>query len=81
MTLFLAAAPVHVQQVETYEDGDVLDVAGLPRVIHAPGNSPGCVALNFEPRSLFFVGDVLFGYNVLRGAASARSRLLQLGRA
>jgi glyoxylase-like metal-dependent hydrolase (beta-lactamase superfamily II) len=59
--------PVHVQQVETYEDGDVLDVPGRPRVIHAPGHSPGCVALHFEARSLLFVGDVLFEYNVLTG--------------
>jgi glyoxylase-like metal-dependent hydrolase (beta-lactamase superfamily II) len=59
--------PVHVQYVETYEDGDVLDVPGRPRVIHAPGHSPGCVALHFEARSLLFVGDVLFEYNVLTG--------------
>ena len=59
--------PVHVQRVETYEDGDVLDVPGRPRVIHAPGHSPGCVALHSEARSLLFVGDVLFEYNVLTG--------------
>jgi glyoxylase-like metal-dependent hydrolase (beta-lactamase superfamily II) len=59
--------PLHVQQVDTYEDGDVIDVPGHPRVIHAPGHSPGCVALYFEARSLLFVGDVLFNYNVLTG--------------
>jgi glyoxylase-like metal-dependent hydrolase (beta-lactamase superfamily II) len=64
--------PVHVQDVETYEDGDVLDVPGRPRVIHAPGHSPGCVALHFEARSLLFVGDVLFEYNVLTGRRGAQ---------
>lgn len=59
--------PVHVKAVETYEDGDVIDVPGRPRAIHAPGHSPGCVALHFEARSLLFVGDVLFEYNVLTG--------------
>ncbi len=59
--------PIHVRAVDTYEDGDVLDVPGRPRAIHAPGHSPGCVALLFESRSLLFVGDVLFEYNVLTG--------------
>jgi glyoxylase-like metal-dependent hydrolase (beta-lactamase superfamily II) len=27
--------PVHVKQVETYEDGEVIDVPGRPRAIHA----------------------------------------------
>ena len=59
--------PVHVQEVETYEDDEVLDVPGRPRAIHAPGHSPGCCALHFEARSILFVGDVLFEYNVLTG--------------
>jgi len=59
--------PRHVERVETYSDGDVLEVPGRPRAIHAPGHSPGCVALHFEHRSLLFVGDVLFEYNVLTG--------------
>lgn len=59
--------PLHVQEVETYEDGEVIDVPGRPRAVHAPGHSPGCVALHFEARSLLFAGDVLFEYNVLTG--------------
>jgi len=59
--------PLHVAEVRTFGDGDVLDVPGRPRVIHAPGHSPGCVALHFEDRGLLFVGDVLFNYNVLTG--------------
>jgi glyoxylase-like metal-dependent hydrolase (beta-lactamase superfamily II) len=59
--------PLHVQEVERYEDGDVLEVPGRPRVMHAPGHSPGCVALHFDERSLLFVGDVLFELNVLTG--------------
>jgi glyoxylase-like metal-dependent hydrolase (beta-lactamase superfamily II) len=59
--------PIHVKQAQTYEDGDVIPVPGRPRAIHAPGHSPGCVALRFEERSLLFVGDVLFELNVLTG--------------
>jgi glyoxylase-like metal-dependent hydrolase (beta-lactamase superfamily II) len=59
--------PIHVEEVETYEDGEVLDVPGRPRATHAPGHSPGCAALHFQARSLLFVGDVLFEYNVLTG--------------
>jgi glyoxylase-like metal-dependent hydrolase (beta-lactamase superfamily II) len=36
-------------------------------VIHAPGHTPGCVALHFERHGALFVGDVLFNYDVLTG--------------
>jgi glyoxylase-like metal-dependent hydrolase (beta-lactamase superfamily II) len=59
--------PLHVAEVETFEHGDVVDVPGRPRVIHAPGHSPGCVAFHFEGQEALVVGDVLFNYNVLTG--------------
>ncbi len=59
--------PLHVAEVQAFDHDDVLDVPGRPRVVHAPGHSPGCVALHFERRGLLFVGDVLFNYNVLTG--------------
>jgi glyoxylase-like metal-dependent hydrolase (beta-lactamase superfamily II) len=59
--------PLHVGEVETFADGDVLDVPGRPRVIHAPGHSPGCVAFHFEAHGALVVGDVLFNYNILTG--------------
>ncbi|MEA2272387.1 MAG: hypothetical protein QOI98_1095 [Solirubrobacteraceae bacterium] len=59
--------PVKVPNPETFEDGAVLDVPGKPRVIHAPGHSPGCVAFHFQAHDALIVGDVLFSYNVLTG--------------
>lgn len=59
--------PVHVKEVQTFEDGAVLDVPGRPRAVHAPGHSPGCVALHFERHGALIVGDVLFDLNVLTG--------------
>ena len=59
--------PLHVAEVKTFEDGDVLEVPGRPRAIHAPGHSPGCVAFLFEGHGALIVGDILFNYNVLTG--------------
>jgi glyoxylase-like metal-dependent hydrolase (beta-lactamase superfamily II) len=54
-------------QMETFTDGDVLDVAGGLRVVHAPGHSPGCCALLLESRGVLFAGDVLYSLNPLTG--------------
>lgn len=59
--------PVSVPNPTEFADGAVLDVPGRPRVIHAPGHSPGCVALHFEGHGALFVGDVLFNLNPLTG--------------
>jgi glyoxylase-like metal-dependent hydrolase (beta-lactamase superfamily II) len=59
--------PVSVPNPTEFEDGAVLDVPGRPRVIHAPGHSPGCVAFHFERQGALFVGDVLFNLNPLTG--------------
>jgi glyoxylase-like metal-dependent hydrolase (beta-lactamase superfamily II) len=59
--------PQNVEKLETFEDGEILEVPGRPRVIHAPGHSNGCVAFHFAGHGALFVGDVLFTYNVLTG--------------
>jgi glyoxylase-like metal-dependent hydrolase (beta-lactamase superfamily II) len=59
--------PLNVGEVQTFEDGDVLDVPGHPRVIHAPGHKAGCVAFHFERQDVLFVGDILYTLNVLTG--------------
>ena len=59
--------PKNVREVQTFEDGEVLDVPGWPRVIHAPGHTHGCVAFHFERHGVLFVGDVLYGFGVLTG--------------
>jgi glyoxylase-like metal-dependent hydrolase (beta-lactamase superfamily II) len=59
--------PVHVKEVQTYEDGEVLDVPGRPRAILAPGHTSGCVAFKLESHDVLIAGDVLFNYNVLTG--------------
>jgi glyoxylase-like metal-dependent hydrolase (beta-lactamase superfamily II) len=58
--------PLHVAEVEAFTEG-TLDVPGSPRVIPAPGHTPGCVAFHFERQRALFTGDVLCTYNVLTG--------------
>jgi len=54
-------------EVETFDGGATLDVPGAPRVIHAPGHTPGSVALHFEGHDTLFVGDALNTYSVATG--------------
>ena len=56
-----------VAQLHELDDGEVLDVPGAPRVIHAPGHTPGSCALFIEERSLLFTGDALVTLDVARG--------------
>lgn len=56
-----------VAQLDKLEDGEVMDVPGSPRVIHAPGHTPGSCALFLEAQSLLFTGDALVTLDVARG--------------
>ncbi|NHN60023.1 MULTISPECIES: MBL fold metallo-hydrolase [Halorussus] len=53
-----------IADVESLNDGDVLPVPGEPRVIFAPGHTPGSCALFVEDRDLLFCGDVLATRNI-----------------
>ena len=56
-----------VARLDDLEDGEVVDVPGSPRVIHAPGHTAGSCALFLEARSLLFTGDALVTLDVVRG--------------
>lgn len=43
-----------VAQLDKLADGEVLDVPGAPRVVHAPGHAAGSCALLLEDQSLVF---------------------------
>ena len=51
----------------TFADGEVLDVPGRLRVIHAPGHTAGNCALLSEDRGVLFSGDALVTLDTLRG--------------
>lgn len=65
----LAGAARHtpVARLETFADGEVLDVPGRPRVIHLPGHTPGQCALLLESRRVLFTADALVTYDALTG--------------
>jgi glyoxylase-like metal-dependent hydrolase (beta-lactamase superfamily II) len=56
-----------VAKLDELADGEVLDVPGSPRVVHAPGHTPGSCALLLEDRSLLFSGDALVTLDVVTG--------------
>jgi glyoxylase-like metal-dependent hydrolase (beta-lactamase superfamily II) len=56
-----------VAQLDKLADGEVLNVPGSPRVIHAPGHTAGSCALFLDDRSLLFSGDALVTLDVTRG--------------
>ena len=56
-----------IAKLDELADGDVLDVPGSPRVIHAPGHTAGSCALYLEDRSMLFSGDALVTLDMTRG--------------
>jgi glyoxylase-like metal-dependent hydrolase (beta-lactamase superfamily II) len=49
------------------EDGDAVDVLGGLKVIHAPGHTPGNIALYGSDRRILFCGDTIFNGNPFSG--------------
>lgn len=62
-----AARMVPIRELSGFSDGEVLDVPGQPRVLHAPGHTDGTAALNLESRGVLFTGDALVTRNPLTG--------------
>lgn len=58
----------YLTEVNTFADGDVLDLPGNPTIIGLPGHSPGSVAIHVPAVDAVFVGDALTTRNVLTGA-------------
>lgn len=56
------------EQLQTFDDGDVLDVPGRPRIIATPGHTPGSVSVHVPTVDAVFVGDAMTTRNVLTGA-------------
>ena len=63
-----AATIKKIAEVTAFADGETLDVAGHPRVLHTPGHTSGHVAFHFADRGLLAVGDLLRSFNPLTGA-------------
>jgi glyoxylase-like metal-dependent hydrolase (beta-lactamase superfamily II) len=68
-----------VAELQELSDGEVVDVPGSPRVIHAPGHTAGSCALLLEQRSIIFTGDTLVTYDVARGGRGRQGPQIVLG--
>ena len=60
---------VPVMEISMTGDGEVLDVPGRPRAIHAPGHTPGKAALFLAGRRVLFSRDTIVTRNPLTGRA------------
>jgi glyoxylase-like metal-dependent hydrolase (beta-lactamase superfamily II) len=58
---------VPILELSSFVDGQTLDVAGHPRVVHLPGHTPGMAGLFFERQRIVFTGDALVTRNPLTG--------------
>jgi glyoxylase-like metal-dependent hydrolase (beta-lactamase superfamily II) len=59
-------------ELQPVEDGQVLDVPGSPRIIHAPGHTPGSVAVHVPAVDALFIGDTMTTRNVLTGVTGPK---------
>lgn len=58
---------IPILEVSEFADGQTIDVAGHPKVLHVPGHTPGSAALFLEQRRALFTGDALVTRNPLTG--------------
>ena len=58
-----------ISEINTFADGERLDVPGRPEVLHTPGHNYGHCAFWLEDRRVLFAGDALQTMDPLRGTA------------
>jgi glyoxylase-like metal-dependent hydrolase (beta-lactamase superfamily II) len=61
-----------VGELRPVDDGQVLDVPGTPRIVHAPGHTPGSIAVHVPAVDALFIGDTMTTRNVLTGATGPK---------
>jgi|SRR5438270_9573948 len=66
-----ATRPRHMPKSVPLHDGDVLDVPGRPKVVHAPGHTKGSVVVEFAEHGVVFVGDLLCTLSMATGRAAS----------
>lgn len=59
----------HPTTVDTFTDGDILDVPGRPHVIHTPGHTEGHAMFHCAERGILFTGDGLITMDLVGNAA------------
>ena len=62
-----ATRPRMMPETVPLADGQVADVPGRPRVLHAPGHTDGSVVLEFGDHGVVFVGDLMCTLSMASG--------------
>lgn len=62
----------HVDEVETFDDGETLDLPGNPVAIHTPGHTEGHTMFHVPEHGLLFTGDGLVTMDLLSGRTGPR---------
>jgi glyoxylase-like metal-dependent hydrolase (beta-lactamase superfamily II) len=60
-----------IAEVNTFTDGQVLDVPGQPEVIHTPGHRKGHCSFWLPDSRILFAGDALITMDIMSGKAVA----------
>lgn len=63
---------IPVAEARAFANGDVLDLPGSPRIVHAPGHTPGSCAILFEERGALMAGDTIGTVDVISGKTGPR---------
>lgn len=58
-----------IAEVNTFTEGQVLDVPGQPEVIHTPGHREGHCSFWMEDSRILFGGDALLTFDIMSGKA------------
>jgi glyoxylase-like metal-dependent hydrolase (beta-lactamase superfamily II) len=58
---------VPIAAVNEFADGEIVQVPGSPRIVHAPGHTAGHCALHLKDRGVLFSGDALCTIELLTG--------------
>ena len=56
-----------ITKLQTFKNGEILDVPGRPLVIHTPGHTPGEVVFYLHQRKILFSGDTLVTRDLMTG--------------
>jgi glyoxylase-like metal-dependent hydrolase (beta-lactamase superfamily II) len=66
--LATSGRPPKIGEVQTFRDGETLEVPGRPQALHTPGHTNGHACLWFQDSGALVVGDLLCTLHPLTGA-------------
>jgi glyoxylase-like metal-dependent hydrolase (beta-lactamase superfamily II) len=69
-----------VEVAQTFQDGELLPIAGGLRVVHTPGHTPGHVSLLHEGTGVLITGDAIFNVRGLRYSPASFCTDIKLSR-